>query len=250
MDLLWYEAEFRFYEELNDFLVPARRKVAFVYRFHGTPSLKDAIESLGVPHTEVDLVLVNGRSVGFAHRLQHHDRVAVYPVFEAFDIGPVTRLRPAPLRVPRFVCDVHLGKLARRLRLLGFDTAYDRDADDPAIVAQSVADHRIILTRDRGLLMHRAVTHGACLHATAADDQVREVVARFDLRSQFRPSTRCSLCNGLLEPVPKEAVADRLLPGTAAHGRDFQRCRACGRLFWRGSHAAKLDAWLAALSTA
>src|SRR5437868_7866953 len=152
--------QFRFYEELNDFLAPALRKCEFPYAFTGTPSVKDAIEAIGVPHTEVDLVLVDGESVDFTRRLTGGERVAVYPVFERLDIAPVTRLRARPLRRTRFVLDVHLGKLARYLRLLGFDSVYRNDYDDHTIVALAHEEQRIILTRDTGLLKHSAVTHG------------------------------------------------------------------------------------------
>jgi hypothetical protein len=144
------QAEFRFYEELNDFLAPVLRKRAFSYAFNGTPSVKDAIEAIGVPHTEVDLVLVDGKSVDFTRRLAGGERVAVYPVFERLDISQVTRLRARPLRVTRFVLDVHLGKLARYLRLLGFDTCYRNDYDDDAIIGLARGESRIILTRDKG----------------------------------------------------------------------------------------------------
>ena len=127
-------ALFRFYEELNDFLPAERRKVAFVHEFVGTPSVKDTIEAIGVPHTEIDLILVDGRSVGFGHRLAGGERVAVYPMFEGLDIAPVQRPRPRPLREPRFVLDVHLGTLARYLRLLGFDAIWRNDLDDQAII--------------------------------------------------------------------------------------------------------------------
>ena len=103
------DAEFRFYEELNDFLPPEKRKRSFAYMFEGTPSIKDAIEAVGVPHTEIDIILVDGRSVGFDHRLRGGERVAVYPMFEAIDVSPLVRLRPQPLRITRFVVDVHLG---------------------------------------------------------------------------------------------------------------------------------------------
>src|SRR4030095_6880135 len=146
------ECDFRFYEELNDFLPSARRKRTFAYRFQGSPAVKDAIEALGVPHTEVDLVLVDGASVRFSHRLRGGERVAIYPVFERLDIAPLVRLRPAPLRTPRFVADVHLGTLARGLRLLGFDTLYDRTAQDPELVRRSVAERRGFLTQDVGVL--------------------------------------------------------------------------------------------------
>ena len=127
-------AEFRFYEELSDLLPPERQKQSFVYAFSGKPSVKHAIETIGVPHTEVDVVLVNGSSVGFDCSLNDGDRVAVYPTFECFDISSVTCLRPQPLRRTRFVLDVHLGKLARHLRMLGFDSLYRNDYDDDQII--------------------------------------------------------------------------------------------------------------------
>src|SRR5205823_11484961 len=134
-------AQFRFDEELNDFLAPALRKREFDYSFRGTPAVKDAIEAIGVPHTEVDLVLVDGESVDFTRRLTGGERVAVYPVFERLDIAPVTRLRARPLRRTRFVLDVHLGKLARNLRLLGFDALYRTDYDDATIIRLSLDAH-------------------------------------------------------------------------------------------------------------
>jgi hypothetical protein len=142
-------AEFRFYEELNDFLRPEQRKQTLTYRFNGNPGIKDPIEVFGVPHTEVDLIVVNGESVGFGYRLKDADRIAVYPVFEGFDISPIVRLREAPLRHTAFVVDVNLGKLARLLRLFGFDTLFANSFDDREIAAISVEQQRIILTRDR-----------------------------------------------------------------------------------------------------
>ena len=154
------EAEFRFYEELNDFLPLARRKVDFSCEFAGTPAVVDLVEAIGVPHTEVDLILVDGTSVGFGHRLCGGERVAVYPVFELLDISPLNHLRPEPLREPCFVLDVHLGRLARYLRLLGFDVLYETDYEDAQIAAISCAEGRIVLTRDKGLLKRGAVQRG------------------------------------------------------------------------------------------
>lgn len=233
-------AQFRFYEELNDFLPPARRKVAFDYAFDGTPSVKDAIEAIGVPHTEVDLILVDGESVDFTRRLEGGERVAVYPTFERLDIGPVTRLRAQPLRQPRFVLDVHLGKLARWLRLLGFDALYRNDYDDDAIVLLSLAESRIILTRDRGLLKHAAVTRGHWVRATEPRRQLAEVVRAFDLRGAMRPFTRCLLCNGALAQVAKDAVVEQLPPRVRACGEAFVQCRECAKVYWAGTHYARL----------
>lgn len=234
------QARFRFYAELNDFLPPARRQRRFTHRFEGTPAVRDVIEALGVPHAEVDLLLVNDRSVGFDERLGDGDEVAVYPVFEALDVASVTRVRPTPLREPRFILDVHLGKLARDLRLLGFDTAYRNDADDPEIVEQALAERRIILTRDVGLLKRGNVTHGLWVRATRPEAQLREVVDRLQLAGAARPFTRCMACNGLLAPASPEVVAERV-PTRAREAFDaFFACGGCERVFWRGSHYAGL----------
>jgi hypothetical protein len=233
-------ATFRFYAELNDFLPPGNRQRDVIRSFVDTPTVKDQIEACGVPHTEVEVVLVNGVSVGFDRRLEDGDRVSVYPLFEALDVTPLVRLRPRPLREPRFVLDVHLGKLARRLRLLGFDALWDRDAADERLVALSLSERRILLSRDRGLLKRRELTHAAAVRATDPRRQLREVVERFDLGRAAAPFTRCLSCNGLLEPVPKEEVADRLPPETRLHYDAFRRCGGCGKLFWWGPHARRL----------
>lgn len=207
------QCEFRFYEELGDFLAPQLRKRSFVHVFDGTPSVKDRIQSLGVPHTEVDLILVDGEPVPFSHRLAGGERVAVYPMFERFELGEANRLRPRPLREPRFVLDVHLGRLASYLRLLGFDTLYRNDYDDDELLQISRAQHRILLTRDTGLLKRSALTHGAFLHATDPRRQLREVCDRFQLDARIAPFTRCARCNGLVVAhAPQEHDPDRVPP--------------------------------------
>lgn len=229
-------AEFRFYEELNDFLPPAQRKRALRYEFRGHPGIKDPIEAFGVPHTEVDLIVVNGDSVGFEYPLQGGDRVAVYPVFESFDISPLVKLRDRPLRQTAFVVDVNLGKLARRLRMLGFDVLYHNHYRDDEIAAIAAAEHRIVLTRDRRLLFIKRITHGYWVRAVNPDEQVREVLARFDLHRQVKPFRRCIDCNGLLRPVAKAEVFDQLEPKTKLYYQDFLRCGICGKVYWEGSH--------------
>jgi hypothetical protein len=177
-------AEFRFYEELNDFLPLEWRKRTFGYSFRGTPSVKDTLQVIGVPHSAVDLILVDGEPVEFSHRLRGGERVAVYPVFERLDISPVSRLRPKPLRRTRFVLDVHLGTLARYLRMLGFDSVYARDWDDARIIDLALEQRRIILTRDRGILKHSRVTRGYWLRSQRPIEQLREVLQAFDLSGQ------------------------------------------------------------------
>jgi uncharacterized protein with PIN domain len=229
-------AEFRFYEELNDFLPPTRKKRSFSYRFDGSPSVKDAVEAIGIPHTEVELVVVNGQSVEWGYRLRDGDRVAVYPVFESIDVSPAVRLRQAPLRRIRFIADVHLGKLTRLLRMMGLDTAYRRDCSDAEIIEISLAEHRVILTRDRGILKTGAVTHGYYVRSSVPEEQAREVLARFDLVSEARPFTRCVTCNGTLLPARKEDVVDRLPGRSAVVFDEFFRCGECGKVYWKGSH--------------
>jgi uncharacterized protein with PIN domain len=235
-----YSAEFRFYAELNDFLPRSRRGTSFVHRFFGSPSVKDAIESLGVPHAEVDLILADGESVGFSFGLRDGVRVAVYPVFESIDVGPLTRVRPAPLRDLRFVLDGHLGRLARHLRMAGFDVLWRREAADEELASISAAERRVLLTRDRGLLKRSAVTHGYFVREVEPARQLAEVVRRFDLARAVAPFRRCLRCNDLLEPVPKEAVAERLPPRVRERHDDFRRCPACGRIYWAGTHHRRM----------
>jgi len=234
------ECEFRFYEELNDFLAPARRKRAFRHRLHGTPAVKDSIEALGVPHTEVDLILVDGVPVRFTHRLHGGERVAVYPVFERLDIAPIARLRPAPLRTPRFVADVHLGTLARYLRLLGFDTHYSNRSSDAELVRLSVTERRILLSRDVGLLKHKVLTHAHYMRATDPASQLSEIVRALDLGRRIRPFTRCMRCNGRLRRVSTARVAASVPARVREMTRHFARCSGCGRCYWPGTHYQRL----------
>jgi uncharacterized protein with PIN domain len=229
-------ATFRFYEELNDFLAPGWRKREFTVPCARAATTKHMVEALGVPHTEVELILVNGESVGFTRQIQDGDRVAVYPRFEAMDVTPLLQLRERPLREPRFVADAHLGGLAHMLRMLGFDTLYDNHFHDEAIVAIAERDGRIVLTRDRELLKRRAVTHGCYVHALKSEQQLREIVERLDLARGARPFTLCLHCNVPLRPIDKASVLDRLPPKVREHHERFSTCDGCGRVYWEGSH--------------
>ncbi len=243
------QCEFRFYEELCDFLAPERRKRSFVHAFDGTPTVKDRIESLGVPHTEVDLILVDGSPVGFAHRLQGGERVSVYPMFERFELGDACRLRPKPLREPRFVLDVHLGRLAAYLRLLGFDTLYRNDYDDDELLAISRAQRRTLLSRDKGLLKRSALTHGAFLHQTDPRRQLREVCDRFQLDARIAPFTRCARCNGPVALLDGDAV-QRLHAQTGCRHESLSQCAQCRQVYWPGSHLQRLRQRLAEVGVA
>jgi uncharacterized protein with PIN domain len=238
----------RFYSELNDFLPYRLRQRACAHTVERGAAIKDVVEALGVPHTEVDLILVNGDPVDFSYALAEGDRVSVYPVFESLDISALQRVRPAPLREPRFVLDVHLGRLAAYLRLLGFDTLYANDYDDPTLARISRDERRILLTRDRDLLKRAAVTHGYFVHATAPQQQVEEVLRRFDLASAVAPFTRCLRCNGLLAPVAKAEVVDRLPERVLAGLEAFWRCASCGQVYWQGTHYARMQRLVAGLA--
>ncbi|HEX6708473.1 MAG TPA: Mut7-C RNAse domain-containing protein [Albitalea sp.] len=240
-------AHLRFYEELNDFLPPERRKREFALRCAESATVKNAIESVGVPHTEVELILANGESVDFGHRVQEGERISVYPMFEAFDVRPLLKLRPAPLREPRFIADAQLGGLARLLRMLGFDTLFDNHAADADIRRCAAEERRTILTRDRQLLICRDVTHGCFVHAIKPPEQLREIAERLQLAGSALPFTRCLCCNAALEVVDKSDVLERLPPAVAARQTRFMRCPGCDRVYWPGSHYERMDAMLSDL---
>lgn len=230
----------RCYAELNDFLSMERKQHEFSYSFYGNPAIKDALEALGIPHTEIDVILVNDQSVDFSYALQAGDRVAVYPVFELFDITTVTHLRPKALRDLKFILDVHLGKLAKLLRMLGFDTRYRNDFLDKEIILCALKEHRIILTRDVGLLKQRIVTHGYWLRTTHPQQQIHEVVAYFDLKKSVQPLSRCLVCNALTAPIDKTQIFQRLLPKTQQYFLLFYYCDSCDKVYWQGSHYANM----------
>lgn len=237
-------ATFRFYQELNEFLAPERRWHAFDCPCAQAATVKHMIEALGVPHTEVELVLVNGASVGFEWLLQEGDRVAVYPKFEAFDVSPLLRVREHTLRAMRFVADAHLGGLARLLRMAGFDTLYDNNFDDGEIAIIASAQQRIVLTRDRDLLKRRAIMHGCYLHAQKPAGQLRELFDRLDLARSARPFTLCLYCNAPLRVIDKALVLDRIPPKAHAFYDHFSTCDVCRRVFWQGSHWQRMRALL------
>ena len=240
-------AEFRFYEELNDFLPRERRKKVFCYQCARRATVKQAIEAIGVPHTEVELILVNGESVSFSRILNHGDRVSVYPQFEALDISPLLRVRERPIRTPRFIADAHLAALARYLRMLGFDVHVDATLDDAQIAEIGAREQRIVLSRDRELLKHRVITHGCYVHETKPRAQLKEIVARLDLTGSMIPFARCMECNAELVDADREEIIDRLPAGTAEYYDRFRTCTGCGKIYWPGSHYQRMRALIGEL---
>lgn len=243
-------AIFRFYAELNVFLPPARRQREVPFALNGRTAVKHPIEALGVPHTEVAFILVNGEPVDFGYLLQPHDRVAVYPVFHTLSVESDWRLRPPLPRPVRFLLDVHLGQLATYLRLLGFDALYRNDFEDEALAALAEETGRVLLTRDRRLLMRKQITYGFCLHTRDPKEQVQAVLRRFELQEEIDPWRRCLRCNGELQPVSKEAVLHRLEPKTRRHYDEFHRCQDCGNVYWKGSHYPRMRRFIARMREA
>lgn len=240
-------ALFRFYEELNDFLPKELTKTAFAFSFIRNPSIKDTIEAIGVPQAEIDLILVDGVSVGFNYQMHGGEYVSVYPVFESLDISHLVHLRTKPLRETKFIVDVNLGKLAQKLRLLGFDTLYRNDFADAEIVELSLRQKRIILTRDKGVLKYSAVTHGYWVRSDNPVEQIAEVVNRFQLEYILRPFTRCSVCNDLLHQVEKTQIQHRVPSDTLKYFDVFMECSSCKKLYWQGSHYERICQWIKGL---
>jgi uncharacterized protein with PIN domain len=239
-DRVAHRAWVRCYAELNDFLPRDQRFAEIPIDFDVAPSVKDVIERVGVPHPEVDLVVVDGESVDFGYHVRDGDRISVYPRFEAIDIAPIVKVRPAPLRVTRFLLDGHLGRLARYLRLAGFDTVYVAHRADAALARASSDENRILLTRDRGLLKRREILHGYLVRAHDPQTQFVEVLRRFDLGDRLAPFTRCLACNGRLHDATDAEVGERVPVPVRRRYCRFRACADCGRVYWEGTHYARL----------
>ncbi|ASC71237.1 hypothetical protein XM38_021890 [Halomicronema hongdechloris C2206] len=243
-------AYFRFYGSLNDFLPPFRRQRQFHRYIKERGSIKDAIEALGVPHPEVALILVHGTSVSFDYLVQPYDCISVYPQFTHLDITALSRVQPPPLAQGRFVLDVHLGKLATYLRLLGFDTLYRNDYHDDDLAQISSQQQRILLTQDRGLLKRSIVTYGYAVRSEHPDIQIIEVLQRFQLQAAVSPLQRCPRCNGPLRLVDKATIADQLPYYTRLYYDEFAQCQHCRQIYWKGAHYRRIQALIERVQTA
>jgi uncharacterized protein with PIN domain len=222
-------AHFRFLGRLNQFLPRDERDQAIAVDFHERQSIKHLAESLGVPHPEIGSVMINSQQGTLNTITQDGDRVEIHPVRNGCPIEP------------RFVLDNHLGRLAAYLRMLGFDSLYRNNYNDEELAETSQREERILLSRDRRLLMRKAVSHGYCLRSLDSLEQLTEVIQRFDLTSRIMPFHRCLRCNHPLEPVAKEAVLDRLELLTKLYFNEFQICPACKQIYWKGSHYEKMQ---------
>ena len=231
-------AQFQFQPDLNNFLSPDRRGGAFTDSFNNGQTVKHLIESAGVPHTEVGQVLVNQQPAGLEYQVREGDHVNVFPA--AFENAPL-------LIAPRFVLDNHLGRLAAYLRMLGFDVIYRNHFDDEELAQISAAEDRILLTRDRRLLMRKSIRYGYCLRSLDSHQQILEILRRYNLFNQFSPFQRCLHCNTPLQTIRKEEISDQLLPLTRKYYEEFRMCPACGHIYWKGSHYERMQEMIEAL---
>lgn len=234
------EATFRFHGSLNFFLPPTRQDQPFAHEFAWKGSIKDRVESLGVPHPEIEALIVNGRAVDFTYIIQSGDHIEVYGA----DTQPLTE--PIPLRPPypgrpAFVLDQHLGRLAAYLRMLGFDTLYRNDYHDEELAQISDEQTRILLTRDIGLLKRGRVLYGYYVRDTNRHRQLAEITRRFQLQPLVAPFKHCMKCNGLLESVHKAQIDQHLPDATAHYYDEFHRCGSCGRVYWKGPHYQRMQ---------
>jgi uncharacterized protein with PIN domain len=234
----------RFYAELNNFLPVRQRQKSIDYSFPGPITIKEVIESMKVPPAEVDLILVNGKPVDYNYHVNQSDYISIYPVFEHFDISTISQLRKAPLRISKFILDAHLGKLAKYLRMFGFDTLYKNDFSDNAIREIACQESRIILTRDRDLLNSKDVTHGYYVRAIHPKEQLAEIIDKFDLYSQVNPFSRCINCNNPLIEVDKNDIRHEIEADTWRFFDDFYKCSVCNKIYWKGSHYEHMNEFI------
>lgn len=231
-------AYFHFDDDLDSLLPRDKRGRDFEYKFNGPQSVKHLIESLGIPHTELGEICANGRVIGLDYLVHDGDRIEVWVA------APVNE----QLIEPRFVLDGHLGRLTSHLRMLGLDCLYRNDYNDKELAQISVDGDRILLTRDRRLLMHKSIQRGYLLRSLNPEEQFREVIRQYGLKRWVRPFQRCIRCNHLLEPVRKEDVLKRLEPLTKLYFEEFHICSACKQIYWKGSHYEKMQKLISSLS--
>lgn len=243
-------ASFRFFGSLNDFLPASKKEVSFSFSFSGRPAVKDTLEAIGVPHPEIAVILINHQQARLTTNLASGDLVEVYPV-DVSQSWPEGYSLWVPIPQPaRFVLDVHLGKLARNLRMLGFDALYQNNFTEHNIIRLATDESRVVLTRDVGLLKHKAITWGYWLRSQKPRIQVQEVISYYRLAKQVAPFSRCLECNAGIVPVSKKSVLEQLPPKTRQYFNTFYQCGHCRRVYWKGSHFDHMQDFIAQLAGA
>jgi uncharacterized protein with PIN domain/sulfur carrier protein ThiS len=229
-------ATFRFDDGLAAFLAKDFRGRSFSYTCARAATLKNAIEALGIPHTEVGGVVVNGEPATLQRIVRENDVIEVHP-------PGIEKVGSVPI----FLADAHLGGLARFLRMLGFDTVHRNALDDAEIRRLASDENRIVLTRDRELLKCREIRRGCYVRALKPENQLQEVAERYGLGPLARPFTLCLHCNLVLEAIDKRAVAHRVPENVLSVHQTFSYCRGCDHVYWPGSHYERMRAALTPL---
>lgn len=237
-----HTAYFKFHDALNFFLPRSQKNKVVEHGFDWRASIKDMIESLGVPHPEIERLVVNDIPVDFDYIVQPDDHVQAYPYVASVDNGETLALRPSFPGKPSFILDQHLGRLAAYLRMMGFDTLYRNDYHDEELAQVSHDETRILLTRDVGLLKRSLVIYGYYVRETNRHQQLAEITQRYQLRDIVQPFKHCMKCNGVLETVPKDSIIDQLPEDTAQFYQEFHRCAVCSRVYWKGPHYQRMQA--------
>ncbi|MDJ0832262.1 MAG: Mut7-C RNAse domain-containing protein [Gammaproteobacteria bacterium] len=239
--------QIQFFTRLNDFVAVDKRHQAFDFAFIKPRSIKDLIESIGVPHTEVDIVLVDDKSVDFHYLVTGGERIKVYPHASRLALPGLIHNLPSNPSPPRFVLDVHLGRLAGYLRMLGFDTLYRNDYDDPTLAQISQLEQRILVTSDRRLLMRKQVSLGYLMRSHNPRRQIKELMNRYQLHRHSTQLVRCRDCNGIIRAVDKQEIVAQLLPLTRKYYQSFYQCEDCKKIFWKGSHYQRMQALISSI---
>jgi len=235
-----YRIILHFYGELNKFLSPEKRDTDFEFEFKSRRSVKDLIESFGIPHTEIDVILLNDKSIDFSYIVQDGDNIKVYPASETLNLKLIKHLKPQ-FETIKFLVDIHLAKLARYLRLLGLDAICERNLTPENLVEKALDENRIIVTRSRTLLRTKEITYGILIKEDNPEKQLEEIFNRFDFSTYCEPFKRCMECNSILQPIEKEKIIDRLLPKVKEAYDSFTICTHCDKIFWEGTHFDKLS---------
>ena len=239
--------QIQFFAQLQDFITVDKRHQAFDFAFIKPRSIKDLIESIGIPHTEIDIILVNRKSVDFSYLVTGGEQIEVYPHASRLDLPLLLHNQPQIPSPPRFVLDVHLGRLSGYLRMLGFDTLYRNDYDDPTLADISASEQRILVTSDRRLLMRKQVALGYLMRSRKPRQQIKELINRYQLNAKPSQVVRCRDCNGIIRAVDKQQIASQLLPLTRRYYRKFYQCEDCKKIFWKGSHYQHMQALISSI---
>lgn len=236
-----------FNQDLRPFLKTNQSQIT--YPLTRRANIKDILEALGIPHTEVGKIILHNRApakkeLTFSYLPQPGDRLEVLAHVPPLDPTQPTLLIPKALGEIRFIVDVNVGKLSRLLRLLGLDTQFHWQQNDQEIAQLACKEKRIVLTKDLGLLKRNQIQWGHFVRASQPRDQLLEVLNFYGLKPPFKLFSRCLACNTPLKKIPKTIILNRLQPKTELYFHKFKYCPRCAKIFWPGSHQERMSRML------